>query len=378
MNKNSIIMKVLQEIITNKFIKKCVEENNFKDTARKITVNVFFKYIFSACIFGWKSYREAYILGKCLNLPAVDFSSLSLKGKNIDYRIFKTMFQKLLTILSSKDKKKLEKKMGKVIASVDATLIKTKKGQWNWSPFNSSRDGVKLHIKLSNGISMPIAVEETLGKISDKSQLCKFYNNKEILICDRGYMKVSQFVQMDTMKKRQFFIIRVTESLKLSDTEEFRKTKKNGKCIRDITAKLGSKGSKGSFINHEFRVIDIKGEDGKIIRLVTNIRKLSSETIAQLYKKRWEIETFFKTMKQEFKLGKPFGKTENAVFAYLYISLIAYIIEKYLYIEVSKNKGFKKYTFIEFIRILKTDSLNIEFDNLLYSSLAHLCNITNT
>lgn len=351
MDKNITIMKVLQEIITNKFIEKCTEENNFKDTARKITVSIFFKYMFSSCIFGWKSYRETYILGKCLNLPSVDFSSLSLKGKNIDYRIFKTMFQKLLTIINSKDNKKIEKKMKKVIAIVDSTLIKTTKGQWNWSPFNSTRDGVKLHIKLSNGISMPIEAEETLGKTSDKSQLCKFYNNKEILICDRGYMKVSQFVEMDTMKKRQFFIIRVTENLKLNKEDEFREIKENSKCIRDIIVKLGSKGSKGSFIDHKFRVIDIKGENGEIIRLVTNIRKLNSETIAQLYKKRWEIETFFKVMKQEFKLGKPFGKTENAVFGYLYISLIAYIIEKYLYTEISKIKVFKKYTFIEFIRI---------------------------
>lgn len=332
MNKNSIIMKVLQGLIKEKFINECVKENNFKDTARKITVSVFFKYIFSACIFGWRSYRETYILGRCLNFPRLDFSSLSLKGKNIDYKIFKTMFQKLLEMLNRSEKRKFNKKMGKVIASVDATLIKRKKGQWSWSPFNSTRDGVKLHIKMLNGISVPIEAEETLGKISDKSQLCKFYNNREIVICDRGYMKISQFVEMDTMKKKQFFIIRVTESLKLND----------------------------------------------IIRLVTNIKKLSAENIAELYKKCWEIETFFKTMKQEFKLGKPFGKTENAVFSYLYISLIAYIVEKYLYIRMNKSKVYEKYTFIEFIRILKTDFSNIESDNVLYSSLASLCNITET
>lgn len=53
------------------------------------------------------------------------------------------------------------------------------------------------------------------------------------------------------------------------------------------------------------------------------------------------------------------------------------VIEKYLYIEISKMKAFKKYTFIEFTHILKTDFLDIKFDNALYPSLAYLCNIIN-
>lgn len=378
MNQNIIIMKLLQDIISDKLINDCAKENNFIDTARKITIGVFFKYIFSACIFKWKSYREAYILGRTLGLPQLDFSSLSLKGKNIDYRIFKTMFKKLTEQLNRSEKKQLNKKMGKVIASVDSTLIKVKKGQWNWSPFNSSRDGVKLHIKMKNGISMPIDVEESFGKISDKSQLSKFYNNKEILICDRGYMKISQFKEMDTMKKKQFFIIRVNNNLTINEIGNFRKVKNGSSCKKDIIGKLGSKGHRGSFEDHEFRIIEIEGENNQVIRLVTNIRKLSSETIAELYKKRWEIETFFKKMKQEFKLGTPFGKTENAVFSYLYISLIAYIIEKYLYLKITENEVYKKYTFINFTRILKTDFSDIEFNEILYLSLMPLCNINNT
>lgn len=371
-------MKVLQALITENFINECTKENNFKDTARKITVSVYFKYIFSACIFKWKSYRETHILGRLFNLPSVDFSSLSLKGKNIDYKIFKTMFEKLIGKLDRSEKRKFDKKMGKVIASVDSTLIKTIKGQWNWSPFNSSRDGVKLHIKMANGISMPIAVEETVGNISDQSQLCRFYDNREILICDRGYMKVSQFVEMDKMRKKQYFIIRVKEDLKLNEEKKFRNVKKNSKCIRDMTAKLGSKCHKGSYTDHEFRVVETEGKDGEVIRLITNIRKLSAQTIAQLYKKRWEIETFFKTMKQEFKLGTPFGKTKNAVFGYLYISLIAYIIEKYLYIKMSNSNVCNNLTFIKFTRILKTYFVNEEFDEALSSNLFALCSITKT
>jgi len=60
-------MKVLQGLIKEKFINECVKENNFKDTARKIKVSVFFKYIFSACIFGWRSYKETYILQQFQN-----------------------------------------------------------------------------------------------------------------------------------------------------------------------------------------------------------------------------------------------------------------------------------------------------------------------
>lgn len=251
MNKNSTIMNILQDIIPDKLINDCAKENNFIDTGRKITISVFFKYMFSACIYKWKSYREAHIAGKTLGLPALDFSSLSLKGKNIDYKIFKTMFKKLVEMLNRNEKRQLNKKMGKAAASVDSTLIKAKKGQWDWSPLNSSIDGVKLHVKMSNGISIPIDVEESHGKISDKSQLDKFYNNKEILICDRGYMKVSQFKEMDTMKKKQFFIIRVTNNLTISETRNFRKVKNGNSCKNDIIGKLGSKEHRGSFEDHE-------------------------------------------------------------------------------------------------------------------------------
>lgn len=82
-------------------------------------------------------------------------------------------------------------------------------------------------------------------------------------------------------------------------------------------------------------------------------------------------------MKQEFKLGTPFGKTENAVFSYLYISLIAYLIEKYLYLKIIENERYKKYTFIKFTRILKTDLSDIEFNRILYLNLMPLCNINN-
>lgn len=367
---NNKVYEIMQSIITEKMLNICTQETGYIEHSRKVTVTVFFKYMFLSAIYNWRSYREASKCGVSYGLPMVDHSSLSLKGKEINYTTFKEAYKKLITLLSRSQRRKIEKKMKKAIDAVDATYIKAARSKWDWTPISKDRSAVKLHVKINCKEMYPEMVEETTGKVSDKQMLSEFYNNEDILISDRGYMKVKQFVEMDTLRKKQFFIIRVTDNLSIEEIQDNSKiTDESG--IRDCTVKLGSKGSKGSYVNHEFRMIEVPSKNGKV-RLISNIKKLSAKTIAETYKERWQIEVFFKYMKQYFNLSRPFGKNKNAVYSYLYICLIAYVIVRYLYLEISNQTRITTLKFLVFYRELMNYGLNTEWLVALNSTLKNV------
>ena len=97
------------------------------------------------------------------------------------------------------------------------------------------------------------------------------------------------------------------------------------------------------------------------MRVVTNLMNVSPEVIADMYKARWRIETFFRWIKQNLNVPVLFGTTENAVFNQLFTALIAYVLLKWLYTKTSEGRIFEKMSFISFQRKLLKDNLPIDW-----------------
>ena len=95
----------------------------------------------------------------------------------------------------------------------------------------------------------------------------------------------------------------------------------------------------------------------------------SAESIAEIYKSRWEIEVFFKWIKQNLNIKRVFGTTKNAVYGQLYSGLIAYLILRILYNFSSQRVRIFKYSFIEFFRNLLFEELASEWVCLIYEFL---------
>ena len=122
----------------------------------------------------------------------------------------------------------------------------------------------------------------------------------------------------------------------------------NSKIVRDITCYIGQ-GKHQSAQRH--RVVEFENDRGEVVRVVTDLRKESAHVIAEIYKARWEIEVFFRWVKQHLNVPCLFGTTENAVYSQLFVALAAYVLLKYIFDEIHpKVPVFAKLTLWEFMQ----------------------------
>jgi len=131
--------------------------------------------------------------------------------------------------------------------------------------------------------------------------------------------------------------------------------KENQDILKDEIIKLNGIKAKECGINqHKLRLVHVYKEDeNKVIEIITNQLDWSARTIADLYKKRWDIELFFKAIKQNLQIKTFLGTSENAVKSQIYIALISYLIIE-LIRRTTKKKMQSFSNFVEKIRILFT------------------------
>lgn len=109
------------------------------------------------------------------------------------------------------------------------------------------------------------------------------------------------------------------------------------------------------------RVVEFLDHDGDMIRVVTSLRNITAEEIADMYKSRWAIESFFRWIKQNLNVPVLFSTTENTVFNQLFVAMIAYVILRWLHTQGNEQPYYKTLSFAVFLRMLLCDTLQIEW-----------------
>lgn len=164
-----------------------------------------------------------------------------------------------------------------------------------------------------------------------------------------GVLNVAKFCHLDYAG--QDFVIRIPEKVKLGNPVPHDFTRDSR--YADIICSLGTdRAIPAKYRKRQFRVISFVGNNGKTITLCTNIYSLTADEIADLYRMRWQIEVFFKTLKQNFALKKIFGFTINAVFTQVIVNFLAYIV---LFSAFSRNSF--NFSFLSFLRFIRCDVL---------------------
>ena len=355
MKNDNTILENLQIVLTEEEVQKITESCEYIVMGRKLTVYKILEYLIMASIEECKSYRGTVVTKtSTYGLPEVDHSSLSKRIAEIPYKVFKEMFELVVSKLNRETRRSL--KIHKKILAIDSTTITTSKTQMKWAGFHGQRSGIKLHVQLDVGGFTPTKVEESLAKRHDSTIADKLIDPMSIVVEDRAYGKIDRFDKYLT-ELGQSFVIRIKDSLNVMQSKPLKRmATKDTNIISDETCYLGiTKQSK-----NRFRVVTFTDYKGKKIRVCTDLMDLSAETIAEIYKMRWKVETFFRTIKQNLNLSKIFGTTENAVYNQLYAALIAYVLIRYLYIEVDKRVQYTKLTMIEFIRNIRNNEFSTE------------------
>jgi hypothetical protein len=253
-------------------------------------------------------------------------STLSDANNKRDYRIYEDLFFLLLKrvqCIAPKYKLKLDRKF----YVLDSTTIDLCLQLFPWARFRKNKGAVKIHTLLNVDGPLPEFLKITDGKVHD-STVAKKLNIPpgSYLAIDRAYHDFKQYNSYNNNNIR--FVTRKKTNAKYVVIESLKCNIADGVLSDEIVEFTGYQTHKK--YPHPIRIIkflDFKTE--KELEFLTNDMKLDALTITQIYKARWEIELFFKTIKQNLKIKRFIGNSPNAVCTQVWIALIAYLLVSY-------------------------------------------------
>jgi putative transposase len=232
--------------------------------------------------------------------------------------LFERVYQRC-RLISPKHKFKFKNKL----YSLDASTIDLSLGAFPWASFRRTKSAVRIHTLLDHSGYLPAFVSITDGKTHETKVLKSFNLPKgSIVVEDRAYTDYQWFNNLQ--QNGIFFVTRQKTNAVYRVTERRRINKSQG-LSSDQTIVLT--GTKGLLCPQPLRRIGYRDPETKIHYVfLTNNFKLSAKTIADIYKERWQIEIFFRWIKQNLRIKAFIGNSRNAVMTQIYVALIAYLL----------------------------------------------------
>lgn len=259
-------------------------------------------------------------------------SSLSYINKHRDWRLFRDYYFALLSSLSkdvSFQRIKFKAKIKKIFI-LDATVISLCLSVFDWAKYRQTKGAIKLHMLLDYDGCLPAYMCMTDGKTSDVAVAQQLILPKDsLVIMDRAYL---DFVMLyDWHKQEVKFVIRLKKNIKYKRIKELPLPDDSAQHILlDEIILLDSNNSGVNYPEKLRRVVVWSDEHKSCIDIITNQMSWTAEIIAELYKERWQIETFFRTLKQMMKIKSFVGTSPNAVLIQIWTALISILVLKYL------------------------------------------------
>ena len=277
-------------------------------------------------------------------------SSLSYQNQRRDADLFKDFYYLLLGHLGRHVKSKRVKLRIKVpVYLLDSTTISLCLSLFDWAKFRTQKGAVKMHTLLDYDGKLPVYVNITEGSKADNKGAESIPLQKgSVIVADRYYNDFPMLSIWDS--KGVFFVIRHKDNLVFKSIKENELPDKHAHHIlKDEIIELSNKVSKQKYPNQLRRVVAWDEKNQQTIEIITNNFKWAAETISELYKCRWQIEIFFRDIKQLLHIKTFIGTSKNAVMIQIWTALITILLLKYL-------KSISKYTWhlsnlVAFIRL---------------------------
>ena len=256
-------------------------------------------------------------------LPRGRRSTLSDANGKRPVEVFNGLFSAMVASLD----RKLRKQVGESVYLIDSTLIKLNELS-EWSRFSAHLLGVKAHIVYDAKAERPTFFAITPARASDIKAAWEMpIDPGATYVFDLGYYHYKYWAVLDEAGCR--FVTRLKSNTPLRIVTE-RKVPKGSNILSDRIGFLPERqaGNRHNPMDKAVREIRVMLETGKEIRVVTNDLDAPASEIADLYKRRWAIELFFRWVKQMLKIGHFFGTSENAVRIQIAVALITYLLIK--------------------------------------------------
>jgi len=256
-------------------------------------------------------------------------STLSYANTHRPWQLFEKVFYDLLgeaNLYAVKQKRRFRFK--NPLVSIDASTIDLCLSMFDWAKFRRTKGAVKLHLMLNHQGYLPNWALITTGKVHEVKVVQKLeFTPGTIVAMDRGYIDYELFETWT--KNGVYFVTRAKSNMKYSIIKN-RKLPSRGNVLKDQEIALNGYYSSKKCTVTLRRVVVWDAVKEREIVLLTNHMVFAASTIGSIYKERWQIELFFKAIKQNLKLKTFVGISENAVKIQIWTALISILLLKIL------------------------------------------------
>ena len=335
MNKGTPVLMQMQSLISRFEFEKLAKEYGTDKNVRTFTTWNLLQVMLVAHCSGRKSLRDI-----CSNFQsnARRFYHLGFNGvsrNNLSNALAKRsdqVFEKLFYTLLEKvhkdtgQKTDIRFRFKNDLVAIDSTTISLCLSLCSWASFRSTKGGVKIHTMYDIKMQMPEFMTITNARKHDHMAIEDMpFRNGAIYVLDRGYLCLKTLQNIN--KNGSFFVTRTKSNT------QYGSIRKNTTTVKSILldSVISFTGAKSGEYQQPLRLVRFKNpEDGKVYDYITNNMDLAASTIAAIYKSRWDIELFFKWIKQNVKVKSFYGRSENAVRIQIWTAAIAFLLMEYI------------------------------------------------
>jgi hypothetical protein len=295
-----------------------------------------------------------------------------------DWRIYAEFAQRLITMARKLyANEPLGAELSNTVYALDSTTIDLCLSLFPWAPFRSTKAAIKLHTLLDLRGNIPTFLHISDGKLHDVNILDQLIPEAgAFYIVDRGYVDFERLARFD--QAGAFFVTRAKRGMRFKRVA-WRKTDRSTGVICDHTIALTVFYSKHGYPKPLRRIRFKDPETGKKLVFITNHQDLAPLTVCQLYKMRWQVELFFKWIKQHLRIKTFFGTSENAVKTQIWIAVCTYvlvaIVRKRLKLEASMHEILQILSLTLFEKIPLDELLTLSVQGSKQSILSNQLNL---
>ena len=262
--------------------------------------------------------------------------------------------------------KGIPRRFKRAVYAIDSSTIRLAVNCIDWARHRRRKAAAKLHLRLDLQCFLPaLAIVDTAAHNDSKRarELCAGLEAGEIAVFDRAYL---DFAHLFDLTNRGVFWVTRTKGKMLYRVKKRLLKKPRGAILRDDLIVLTGELTRGKHPDPLRLVRAMVEIDGKLreMEFITNNLQWAPSSIADLYKSRWQIEVFFKEIKQTLQLCDFLGHNKNAVLWQVWTALILYVLLRFLAFANHWRHGFKR-----FYCLLRSCA----WDGLLIATLASLC-----
>ena len=346
---NTLFQKVHHEI--SRHIFEGTEKRYFqKGDARKFSTKNLFTFWLFVHITQAKSLRSVissltfysdrlYHLGISNKLKRSTISDAI--GKRT-YKFFEDLFYTELSLT----KRKFRNKFSFPLRILDATEVVIQHTKFSWGDFKHKTNMFKVHVEICGMNYLPLSVDISSGKIADITHAKhKQYEAGTILLMDRAYCDTKWWRKLN--ENGVIFITRLKKNINFM-TLKTTKLDKEDLMEEKVIQFMGE--TSGQYGEHLRCITILDKTKNTTFDIITNDFNLPATSIAELYKHRWQIELFFKWIKQKLKIKNFIGMNSNAMLMQIWTALLTYL----LIWRMHQQSEFKEQAILEFLRYLQT------------------------